>query len=171
MANVDNPHGFRPIRTLGGGEFRIESLALLGANAIIGKFDLVTLSLGLVDRSAVTDTAICGIAMEAKAANSADTEILVLTNPDIVMEAQTDDGVATLVTQADMSLNADFIVGNAVNGLSIMEIDDTSGAAGAALPLKMIGLFPAIGNAFGEFNRLECIIQNHIYKSVGTAGV
>lgn len=172
-ANVDNPHGFRPLRCLGGGEFRIEAMPLAAANQIIGKYDLVDFTnAGVVDAASAASALIAGVAMEAKAASSGGT-ILVLTNPDVICEAQCDDGATVLIAQTAMYLNADFIdTAAGADGMSNQEIDESSGANTSTLPLKVIRLFPDFNNAFGEFNRLEVMINNHAFGGgLGAAGV
>ena len=171
MANVDRPHGFRVLGTLGGGELRLQEFPVAAANAVIGTNDLITLqTAGNVDRAAASDTQIVGVAMQPKAASTGG-YLLVCVNPDVILEAQTDDGTGTCTALADMFGNIDFVVTNAVNGVSRMEIDESSQANTATLPLKIIGLYPAVDNAFGEFNRLLCTINNHAYKSLGVTGL
>ena len=67
------------------------------------------------------------------------------------------------------SANADFVVAAATNGISRMEIDESSGATTATLPLTIVRLYGADDgtgisgdNQFGEFNRLEVKINNHV---------
>jgi len=172
MANVDRPHGFTIIGSLSGGEVgRGRSYPLAAANSIIGIGCLITVTTaGVVDRSAASDTQIVGVAMEAKAASSGG-YVLVCDDPMVVLEAQTDDGTGTCTALTDMFGNVNFVVTDATNGLSNMEIDEDSQTTTATLPLKVIGLYPDPNNAFGEFNRLVCIINNHVYKSVGVDGL
>lgn len=165
-ANVDRPHGFKIIGTMAGGcPARSESLVLSSTNAIIGIGDLLVLQNdGTVDRAAAGATQIVGVAMEAKSASAGGT-ILVCTDPMVLLEAQTDGssggGGDALTAQTAMFLNADIVVSDATNGLSRMEIDQDEGATTATLPLKVIGLFPAIDNEFGDYNRLIVAINAH----------
>ncbi len=172
MANLDRPRGFKIVGSLGGGEVgRSKQYKLAAANSIIGIGDLLVADAdGCVNRAAASATAIVGVALESKAANDG-TYIMVNDDPNVILEAQTDNGVGTLTAQTGINLNANFVVADAVMGLSRMEIDESSGDPTATLPLKVIGLSPAIDNAFGEFNRLLVIINNHTYKSVGTLGL
>jgi len=168
---ADAPYGFKPVRHLTGGEIRTESLTLTAANAIIGKGDLLSIAAdGTVDRAAAADTTIVGVAA-APAAASDGTTILAYIDPNIVYRAQTDDGTGTLTAQTGINLNADFVVANATSGISRMEIDENTGATTATLPLKVLGLYNSPSNAFGEFNELEVIINNHIHKSLGVDGL
>lgn len=170
MANRDNPHGFI-IRYNPTGEVRGEQVLLAAANAIIGVGDpLQQTSDGVYDRW--SSGRIDGFAMQAAAASSGGVTILACLDPNVVVSAQTDNGTGTLTSQTGINLNADIVIGNAVNGISIAEIDESSGATTATLPLKIIGLDPALDNAFGQFNRLLCIANNHSRKGgTGTAGI
>lgn len=171
MANLDAPKGFRPIYAIGGQHGRTNKYALAAANTIIGIGDLLCrTNAGVVDRAAATSVQIIGVAAEAKAASSGG-YILVYDNPDQVYEAQTDNGVGVLTAQTDMNLNADFVVANATNGVSRMEIDENSGLGTATLPLVVLRLWEETNNAFGEFNRLEVRINNHVLQSLGTTGI
>lgn len=169
MANRNNPHGFI-IRYSPCGEVRGEPVILAAANAVIGVGDLLAqTAAGLYDRWAAG--AVAGVAMASASASSGAT-ILACLDPNIVISGQTDDGTGTLTSQTGVNLNATVVVGNAVNGVSIMEIDETSGAVTADLPLKVIGLDPQVGNSFGEFNQLLCVINNHVRKGgTGTVGI
>jgi len=173
-ANSDRPHGFKVIGTMSGGmPARSEEMKLAVANSIIGVGDLLTIAAGYVDRSAASDTEIVGVAMEAKAA-SAGGDILVCTDPGVILEAQTDAssgaGPADLNAQASMTYNADFVVTDATNGLSRMEINQDSGATTNTLPLKVIGLYPVLDNEFGDYNRLIVTINAHA-RAKDKAGV
>lgn len=170
MANRNNPHGFI-IRYSPCGEVRGEPVLLDSANAVIGVGDLLAqTSAGVYDRW--SSGAVGGVAMASSSASSGGATILACLDPNIVLSAQTDDGTGTLTSQTGVNLNATVVVGNAVNGVSIMEIDESSGATTADLPLKIIGLDSQVGNAFGEFNQLLCVINNHVRKGgTGTVGI
>lgn len=171
MANADKPHGFTILGTLHGRTPSVREYPVAAANSIIGKGDFVMLqTAGVVDRSAATDTQIVGVAMAPKAASAGGT-LLVCDDPMVLLEAQTDDGTGTCTAQTDMYGNTNFVVADATYGMSRMEIDEDSQTTTATLPLKVIGLYPDPNNAFGEFNRLLCIINNHVYKSVGVDGL
>ena len=170
MANRDNPNGFTPIRHINGGEIRTEAVKLNATNTIIGVGDpLVRDSAGTWNVWA--SGAVSGVAAQSASASSG-SEIAAYTDPGIVYEAQTDDGTGTLTAQTGLNLNATIVTGTPANGRSIMEIDESSGNTTATLPLKVIGLSKRNGNAFGEFNRLEVVLNNHDLKGgTGTAGV
>lgn len=172
MANRDGPNGFTPVRHNTGGEIRCEQVPLLATNAAIGIGDPLMLeAAGGYD--AWTSGAIAGIAAEAKSASvGADQTILAYVDPEIIYTAQTDDGTGTLTALTGVNLNATALAGTPANGRSTAEIDETSGATGnATLPLKILGLAKTVGNVFGEFNRLEVLINNNDRKGgTGTVG-
>ena len=168
MANVDAPHGFRPLYNYYGGEVgRPNSWSLAAANALIGIGDiLVKTAAGAVDRHAAGEDGdlVVGVAAQAAAASAGGT-ILVWDNPGIVYEAQTDNGATVLIAQTAMHLNSDVVVAAAVNGISQMEIDESLGATTNTLTVKILRLWPGANNAFGEFNRLECMMN--VYQVEG----
>lgn len=63
--------------------------------------------------------------------------------------------------------------GSTVSGLSGAALNLATQATTAALSLKLIGLTPAINNAFSQtFNNGLVIINNHVFKGgTGTAGI
>ena len=168
MANTDKPSGLRPIR----GPFRANEYTLAAANAIIGKGDLLAIQAdGTIDRAAITTTTGVGVAL-ADADASSGGELLVSDHPATIYAMQTDDGTGTLTAQTGINLNANIIVTNATNGVSRMEIDESSGAVTSTLPLKILRLYRAVDNAFGEFNVLECQINNSVLSGgAGAAGL
>ena len=172
MANVDKPHGFRPIRRLSGGAIGVNSYILASSNTRIRVGDvLVATSAGHVDHAStsadpfVGDDPIVGIAAENVDANSGGT-ILVYDDPDLVMEAQCDDG--TNIAATNLNLNYDIIsTATTTEEISIMEIDSSSGATTAATPIKALRLYPVPDNELDEFARLEVIWSQHQAKSSG----
>jgi len=171
MANRDNPSGFTPRYHLTGGEIRTEQIGLAAANTIIGVGDpLLQTNAGLWDRAAASDV-VSAIAAQAAAASAGGT-ILAYRDPNIVFSAQTDDGTGTATAQTAVNLNINFIIGNATNGRSIAELDETSADTTATLPFKIRERYLAIDNAYGEFNQLLVTINNHKDKGgTGTVGL
>jgi len=136
MANPDRPHGFRPIGTISGEPLRTREYNVAAANAVIGIGDLVILTTaGVIDRASATATQIVGVAAQEKDASSGGT-CLVYDDPHLLVEAQTDDGTGAATAAADLFGNADFVVTDAVSGISRMEIDEDSQAATSTLPLS-----------------------------------
>ena len=178
MANTDKAHGFRIIGRIGGGSLRLRKYTLAAANTAIGKGMIVQMTnAGTVDIGATgMTTTLLGIAAHYCAASkggTSDPYVLVYDQPDLVMEAQTDDGTGTGTAQTAVGLNAEIIVGSldSTTHESTAEIDEDSVANTSTLPLGIIGLYPDPKNAFGEFNRLLVIFNHHKYKSVGVQGI
>ena len=171
MANRDNPSGLTPRYHLSGGSIRAEHLTLTAANAIIGVGDpLIQTADGLWDRAAASDQ-VGAVASGSAAASSAAT-IPAIKDPNVVFSCQTDDGVGVATAQTAVNLNINFVVADATNGRSNVELDESSAATTAALPFKIRGLWGNPDNAFGEFNELLVSINNHEDKGgTGTLGV
>lgn len=176
MPNANRPHGFLPVRTLTGtgGAYPIRRFRLLSTNAAIGIGDpVVFTNAGVIDRGAATPTegTFAGVAAEPKAANaggssnSTTNTIAVWCDPNIVFEAQTDDGSGTGTSQACVNNTFNYVAGAPSSGVSIAELDEsTGGSTTNTLPFKVLGLYKIAGNEFGEFNRLECVINSSALK-------
>lgn len=167
MANVDRPHGFTVVE----GNLQTHEYPVAAANSVIGIGDLVILTdAGTVDIAAAGATQIIGVAAQAKA-DSAGGTILIHDDPNIRIEGQMDDTVTTGAALAGMNANYNIVVTAATNGRSNQEINEDSDATTATLPLKALYLYPVSDNAYGEFNRIVCSINNHVLKSVGVDGL
>ena len=171
MANTSQPHGFRAIS----GPYRAREYTKSSSSTAIGVGDLVFLQTdGTIARCAAGPSQVCGVALTPSPASTADT-VLVSDHPDTVYEAQTDgsSGGGGVIINAVTALfcNADVVDGTPVNGHSIQQINESTGATTATLPLKILRLYKAVNNAYGANNRMECILNTSIYKSVGTLGL
>lgn len=91
-----------------------------------------------------------------------------------VYRIQSDDVGGTL-TDADIGLNADVIVGagNAITGMSGMQVDTSTKATTAGLQVKIIGYDDRPSNQAGVANQdiLVRINQSELGNDAGTAGV
>jgi len=173
MANADRPHGFRPVYAQYGEHGSTHDYQLTAANALIRKGDiLVRTSDGLIDRAAAGFTQGIGVAA-ANAAASSGATIPVYDNPGQVFEAQCDDTTGILTAQTGINLNADILAtaNTAAKDTSNMEIDESTGNTTATLPLTILRLYPDVENSFGQFNRLEVLINRHALTNVQTTGV
>lgn len=167
--NVDFPRGFIPYK----GCHRTEYYPIASNNAEIGLFDLVERRAdGFVHPAQATSVTILGVAAERKAANSGG-EIAVYDDPFMRFLAQMDEADFDAQTDFDLNYNIVATTPNTLTGQSQMEIDSSTGAATATLPIKVLRvadvLSPA-GNALGANVLVECIIQNHLLKSTGVNG-
>lgn len=162
MANVDAPHGFKAVRSLSGGCPVTFQMAVAAANGAFEQGDLLVIdTTGFVTgRSAASPASgtVCGVAVHGKAA-SAGGQVLVYSPYDTVFEGQTDNGTGTATAQACIGTNINIINTAPSGGVSQQELDESSAAVTSTLPFKVIGLFKAVDNAFGEFNRLEVVLN------------
>lgn len=179
MANPDMPNGFRPYADpfSGSGQPQITEHDVLATNVAIGIGSPVAIVAGGLDHAtAGAGNALCGIAAEAKAANSGG-KLKVWSDPFQEFVAQTDNGTGTATALAAVGLNIDFVgTGVGANNLSTAELDESSAAVTANCQFKIKRLADEINgknvNAFGQFNRFVVKINNHQFSTgTGTAGV
>lgn len=169
MANVDFPRGFRPKK----GHMKTEWYPIATNNAQIGQYDLLERrSDGFIHPAQASSVTIIGVAAASIPANTGG-EVPVYDDPCLIFEAQTDD--ATVDAQTDLDLNYDIVAStpDSITGRSTMEIDGSTQAATATLPIKILRVLNVIsqaGNALGANVAVECIINNHLLKSTGVAG-
>jgi hypothetical protein len=113
--------------------------------------------------------ALCGVAAEYAVVNG---DLLVWDHPDQLFYCQADD--ATIDAQTDINLNYDILAtaGSSAYKISRMEIDASTQATTATLPIKVLGIEARSGNALGANVSCVCKINNHQLGShTGTAGV
>ena len=191
MANKDAPFGLKPVRMMGGApysggqsRYRIAS----GATTPIFQGDLVTqLTAGVLGRHAATGTVpIVGVFNGVSYTDpttgeqvfknyypgsiaASDIVANVIDDANVVFEVQADDTFPV----ADLFGNFDIVdnspVGDTSSGISNLEVDVTTGATTATLPLKVIDISEDPDNddvATANTNVL-CVIQNHIMGQKG----
>lgn len=170
MANVDFPRGFEVIRNGGA----IEYFDLAATHDAIGKNDLVELrSDGFAHRAQASSVTIVGVAQESKLANAGGQIAVQICTQQTVLRAQSDD--ATIDAQTDLNLNYDIVVGSPTSlGFSVMEIDGSTGATTATLPIKVLRVeqieqFDKT-NTFGANVVVECKLNANAFNG-GGAGV
>lgn len=100
--------------------------------------------------------------------------VYVADDRDIVFEVQ-EDAVGGALAVASIGLNANFIVGagSTTTGASGMQLDTSTAATTAALPLKILGFVRREDNEFAVANAKVLVkINNHqLGAGTGTAGV
>ena len=191
MANNDAAFGCRPVRMMGGGaytggqsRYRIAS----GATTPIYQGDLVTqLTAGVIGRHAASGTVpIVGVFNGVSytdpttgeqvfknyypgSISASDIIASVIDDPDVVFEVQADDTFPV----ADLFGNYDIVdgspVGDTKSGRSNLELDVTTGATTATLPLKAIDISedPDNTDVASANTNVLCVIQNHIMGQKG----
>ena len=191
MANNDAAFGCRPVRMMGGGaytggqsRYRIAS----GATTPIYQGDLVTqLTAGVIGRHAASGTVpIVGVFNGVSytdpttgeqvfknyypgSISASDIIASVIDDPDVVFEVQADDTFPV----ADLFGNFDIVdgspVGDTKSGRSNLELDVTTGATTATLPLKAIDISedPDKSDVASANTNVLCVIQNHIMGQKG----
>lgn len=173
MANVDRPSGARPYQSLSGAEIRVRYYQKEVGAARIFKQDLVqSVTGGSVEVIETSDADTLGVSARDHAASTALANFPVYDDPMIVYIMQ-HDGTSAL-TGVFGNYPVTVTTGDTVTGLSKHEIDTSDLATTAALPIKDLGLAPdssVDGNAYGANSDNLCIINSHILKSDGSAGL
>lgn len=162
MANQDRPRGAEPQGT----PLREDKYVSGGA---FFKNDYVSLdSTGRVV-AATASTALLGVALES--ASAAGENVQVSTHPDqkYVTQASGSD----IDAQTDIGQNYDILAtaGDSTYSQSRMELDSTTGAITATLPLKLLAIDDRPDNALGA--QADCVVKinNHqLSGGTGTAG-
>lgn len=163
MANKDIVKGAEPVGP-------IKRLQVYVAAGAIYPGDFVKKdSAGKVAQAAASD-ALVGVAMSYASGDGV--ELVVADDPNQLFMIQADD--ATIDAQTDIGLNYDIVVAaaNTTYRRSGMELDASTQATTATLPLKLVRIDRSVDNALG--NNVKCIVQinNHQNGShTGTAGV
>lgn len=191
MANKDAAFGLKPVRMMGGApysggqsRYRIAS----GATTPIYQGDLVTqLTAGVLGRHAASGTVpIVGVFNGVSytdpttgeqvfknyypgSISASDIIASVIDDPNVVFEIQADDTFPV----ADLFGNFDIVdatdVGDEKSGRSNTELDVTTGATTATLPLKAIDISqdPDNSDVATANTNVLCVIQNHIMGQKG----
>lgn len=191
MANKDASFGCKPVRMMGGApysggqsRYRIAS----GATTPIFQGDLVTqLTAGVLGRHAASGTVpIVGVFNGVSytdpttgeqifknhypgSISASDIVANVIDDPNVVFEVQSDEAFPV----ADLFGNFDIVeqspVGSTLSGKSNAELDTSTGATTATLPLKAIDISqdPDNSDVASANTNVLCVIQNHIMGQKG----
>lgn len=161
MANPDRPNGFRPKgeplrcnRYQAGGTFYRGDLVKLDAN-------------GQVVVAAASDATV-GVAATSATSGA---DALVYDHPDQMFIGQADEG--QIDAQTDINLNYDFLAtaGSSTFSQSRQEVDSSTQATTATLPLKVLDYERRPDNALGTNVDVIFKINNHqLSAGTGTAG-
>lgn len=169
MANVNNPHGLRPLmRTDSGGAPECEGYTkALAYGQAIYIWDPVTLLAGVLNgpASGITPgtTRYLGVALNASLASLLAT-MVVMTARDAMYEAQEDASGAANVVAAKMGYNANLTTdaGDATRLVSKVQISGTSINTTSSLDVNIRRLYNVPDNAYGANARLEIKFNKHL---------
>jgi len=201
MPNVSRINGFRPVKTITGAAWNGQATRYFipsgnATNTFVG--DLVKLDatgdttaaggknkgIRTVTQATATGAVvgvIVGLEIDPTNLNtpqyrtaSTGRYVYVADDPNLVFEAQ-EDAVGGALGVADVGLNVDFIVGtgSTSTGASAMQIDTSTKATTATLPLKIVEFVQRDDNEVDSANAKVLVkINNHqLAASTGTAGV
>lgn len=180
MANVDNPHGFRPLgRNLYGGASEVvaaHKLVTYGTALFI--YDAVCKAATGTKKTPCIDAAITpgttpvfGVNLVYGAASAA-TDHLVIPSLGNVFECQDDGDAPNGLVAADMAKNANISLGagNAATLISGHELDEDTANTTNTLDLHILGLLDVPDNAFGAHARVE-VMFNRAALANQTVGI
>lgn len=170
MANVNNPHGLRPLmRSLAGGPVEAEPLEKQASYAYaIYRWDPVTQLGGYLNGPAngITPgtTYYKGVSLNFSLA-SVDAVHQVIVNPGAMFEAQEDASGAANVVAAKMGYNANLTTtagGTPTRDNSEVQVSGTSINTTASLDVRIHRLELSVDNAYGANARLEVRFNKHL---------
>ena len=152
MANADRPRGFWPY----GPVLRANKLE---AGSAIYPGDFVRLEAdGKVDPADASEE-LLGVALNYASGDGQ--KVLVADSPEQKFIVQADE--ADVDAQTDIGKNANIVAtaGNSTYKVSRHELDSSTLAGTTTLPLKLLGIEPAIDNALGA--QVKCVVKinNH----------
>jgi hypothetical protein len=172
MANVNNPHGFRPLlRSLSGGPgaatLQVHKLAGYGTALFIG--DVVAKVAGSVRTYPAVSAALTPGTTPALGVNlvygalSTLTDHLIIPVDGQIFEVQAN--VTVPITAAHMNDNANFSLGAGSAALQISGhvLDSNTIATTNTLDLHIMQLWQSADNALGAYARLEVKFNSNVY--------
>jgi len=191
MSNKDAPFGCRPVRMMGGApysggqsRYRIAS----GATTPIYQGDLVTqLTAGVLGRHAASGTVpIVGVFNGVSytdptsgeqiyknyypgSISASDIVANVIDDANVVFEVQADAAFPVADLFGNFEIVENSPVGDTYSGQSNVELDVTTGATTATLPLKALDISqdPDNSDVASANTNVLCVIQNHIMGQKG----
>lgn len=174
MANVNNPHGLRPLgRTLSGGFPTVEYYQKASGDAqAIYMFDAVSRASGFVSGTSTPGTTLySGVSLLAGLASTL-SDHLVMNSPDAMFEAQNDNAltIANMGANCNLILNAPTVTapGAGYTGISGHKLDVASNTN--TKDMHMHRLYAASDNVFGAFQRIEVSFNRHALVAGSTVG-
>lgn len=191
--NVNRPNGFRPVGTLGGGDWTasIRTYTMDTGHDAIFIGDLIHMDAdGYPDQYDAADTQVIGVCVGVEVDKGLDTateypgylpanvagKIRVATDPFLLMEAQ-EDGDTTPLVLADINTNVEIIDsgGSTVTGISGHQIDSSTKNTTNTLPLRLVALVNRPDNQLASVDstkpnaRWLVTFANHAWKGLDVA--
>ena len=168
---VDQPRGFRPQKAEG--QALRSTRYAKTSDEVVYEGDLVKrVAAGTVQAATVGGGNVVGVAASTSLATDADF-VEVYDDPDMVFVCQADGATAYAV--ADNGLNADISLGAANTTLnrSGHEVDMSTAATTATLPIKILGLAPTLNGVANPAGAAADLLVklNQVEKSAGVVGV
>lgn len=164
MANVDNPHGLRPLmRNLDGGEPQIRQLAkAVGYGTAIFEFDAINrVADGSIEASATPGTTnYTGVALNYGALSTA-TNHQCIVSPSAVYEAQDNGGAGVLAVDLGNNANLVLTAGNTTTLLSKHQIATSTLTTTVTLDVHLLALLDVPDNIHGANARIEIVFNKH----------
>jgi hypothetical protein len=170
VANVNNPHGLRPLmRNFQGGRVSAEYFTKeVGYGQAIYVWDPVTLLAGVLNgpASGITPgtTRYLGVVLGPGSPASTAAQLLVVRSRDAVYECQEDASGAANVVAAKMGYNANLTTtaGDSTRLTSKVQVSGTSINTTSSLDVHIERLVNAPDNAYGANARLEIRFNKHL---------
>jgi hypothetical protein len=167
MANVDRPCGFYPYGPI----LRVRPYI---AKVETFRGDMVNRKAGSSDTNGGDEVepgdaseAQIGVALNHAAVGGT---VLVADHPDQEFIGQADGN--DVATNAKIGLNYDLLATDGSGDQSAHEIDSSTFATSATLPIRVLRMLPVVDNALGANVKLICKINNHqLSAGTGSAGV
>jgi hypothetical protein len=194
MANTDAAFGMRPVKMIGGapytgGQSRYRIAANYGTSIFMGDMVAQVTGGGVEVHADGGTVPIVGVFNGCRytdpttgketfsnyypaSTNAADIEAFIIDDPNVIFEIQADAAFPV----ADLLGNFDIVytsAGSTVTGISGAELDVTTGATTANLPIKAIDISqdPENSDVGSDATNVLVVIQNHVFgqKSAGLA--
>jgi hypothetical protein len=172
MANVNNPHGFRPLlRSISGGPgaacLQVSKLAGYATALFIG--DAVTKVSGSTQNwpavsAAITPgtTAVMGVNIVYGAASTATNHLIIPVDSQI-FEVQANGTVNITAAMLNQNANINLGAGSATLQISGHVLDSNTMATTNTLDLHVMQLWQSVDNAVGQYARLEVKFNSNVY--------
>lgn len=174
MANTNKVRGLWPLRHLSGGEIRNNAYILKTGQTVYQGDILSVDATGTVLAATAADSVkIIGVAAEyvSDSGSVGGKVVRVYDDPFIVFGCQID-ATGSAPTAADVFMCANHIAGagNATTKQSGHQWNQNS-INTTALDLKLLGLIDMPNNEWGSYAQVEVILNSHVLKGVGPAGI